>query len=159
MFTSRSWLLFLSNISFYESIITFLSIHLFIDGLPKWLSGKEISCHAGNWGWIPGSERSSGEVFLLVSLQYSFLGNPTDRGAWQATVHGVTKSWTWLSDFTLLSFTFSVIEPKININRSLAGYSPRGRKKLDMTEWLTWCPDIWSNITLDEINILIGDFE
>ena len=32
-------------------------------------------------------------------LQYSCLGNPTDRGAWQATVHGVTKSQTWLSDW------------------------------------------------------------
>ena len=33
-------------------------------------------------------------------LQYSCLGNPMDRGAWQATVHGVTKSWTALSDST-----------------------------------------------------------
>ena len=31
-------------------------------------------------------------------LQYSCLENPMDRGAWQATVHGVAKSWTWLSD-------------------------------------------------------------
>ena len=31
-------------------------------------------------------------------LQYSCLGNPVDRGAWQPTVHGITKSWTWLSD-------------------------------------------------------------
>jgi len=29
-------------------------------------------------------------------LQYSCLENPKDRGAWQATVHGVTQSWTWL---------------------------------------------------------------
>ena len=31
-------------------------------------------------------------------LQYSCLENPMGRGAWQATVHGVTKSWTWLSN-------------------------------------------------------------
>ena len=31
-------------------------------------------------------------------LQYSFLENPMDRGAWQAIVHGVVKSWTRLSD-------------------------------------------------------------
>ena len=31
-------------------------------------------------------------------LQYSYLENSMDRGAWQATVHGVTKSWTQLSD-------------------------------------------------------------
>ena len=32
-------------------------------------------------------------------LQYSCLENPTARGAWRATVHGVAKSWTWLSDW------------------------------------------------------------
>ena len=31
-------------------------------------------------------------------LQYSYLENPMDRAAWQATVHGVSKSWTQLSD-------------------------------------------------------------
>ena len=31
-------------------------------------------------------------------LQYSCLGNPMDRGTWWVTVHGVTKSWTWLGD-------------------------------------------------------------
>ena len=31
-------------------------------------------------------------------LQYSCLGNPTNRGAWQATVHRVSKSWTQLSN-------------------------------------------------------------
>ena len=36
-------------------------------------------------------------------LQYCCLENPMDGGAWQATVHGVAKSWTRLSDFT---FTF-----------------------------------------------------
>ena len=35
-------------------------------------------------------------------LQYSCLENPMDRGAWWATVHRVTKSWTRLSDFTFL---------------------------------------------------------
>ena len=35
-------------------------------------------------------------------LQYSCLENPKDRGAWQATVHKVTKSWTRLSDFTFI---------------------------------------------------------
>ena len=34
------------------------------------------------------------------SLQYSCLKNFMDRGGWQATVHGVAKSWTWLSDWT-----------------------------------------------------------
>ena len=40
-------------------------------------------------------------------LQYSCLENPMDRGAWKAAVHGVTKSRTWLSDFTF-TFHFSL---------------------------------------------------
>ena len=44
-------------------------------------------------GLIPGSGRSPGAKHDDL-LQYSCLGNPMDRGAWQATVHGVTKSQT-----------------------------------------------------------------
>ena len=46
-------------------------------------------------------------------LQYSCLENPMDRGAWWATVHGVAKSWTLLSDFTHTHL--SVDMPKIFI--------------------------------------------
>ena len=46
-------------------------------------------------GLIPGSGRSPGGRHD-DPLQYSCLGNPLDRGAWQATVHGVTKSQTRL---------------------------------------------------------------
>ena len=53
--------------------------------------GKECACSAGDWGSIPGSGRSLGEG-NGSPLQCSFLGNPMDRGAWQATVHGVTKA-------------------------------------------------------------------
>ena len=48
---------------------------------------------------IPGWERSAGER-NGYPLQCPGLENPTDRGAWQATVHGVTKSWTQLSMYT-----------------------------------------------------------
>ena len=41
-------------------------------------------------GWIPGSGRSPGEADGKP-LQYSYLGNPIDRGAWQATVHEVAR--------------------------------------------------------------------
>ena len=44
-------------------------------------------------GSIPGSGRSPGRGHGSP-LQYTNLDNPTDRGAWRATVHGVTKSWT-----------------------------------------------------------------
>ena len=50
-------------------------------------------------GLILGSGRSPGE-WNGYPLQYSYLENPMDRGAWQATVHGVAKSQTQLSDFT-----------------------------------------------------------
>ena len=55
------------------------------------------SSSAGDLGLICGSGRSPGER-NGTPLQYSCLENPMDRGAWQATVHGVAKSQTWLSD-------------------------------------------------------------
>ena len=48
---------------------------------------------AGHQGSIPGLGRSLGGG-NGNPLQYSYLENPMDRGAWQATVHGVTKCWT-----------------------------------------------------------------
>ena len=50
---------------------------------------------AGDKGLIPGSGRSPG-AGNGNPLQYSCLGNPMDRGSWQATVYGVAKSWTRL---------------------------------------------------------------
>ena len=55
-------------------------------------AGKESACNAGDSNSIPGSGRSPGEG-TDNPLQYSWLGKPMDRGAWQGTVHGVTKSW------------------------------------------------------------------
>ena len=52
---------------------------------------------AGEMGLIPGLGRSPGEE-NGNPLQYSCLGNPMDRGAWWATVRGVTKSQTRLSN-------------------------------------------------------------
>ena len=62
---------------------------------PWWLSGKEPACKAGDSGLIPGSGRSAGEG-NDNPLQESCLEHPMDRGAWWATVHGVTKSQTQL---------------------------------------------------------------
>ena len=66
-------------------------------GFPGSSAGKEPTCNAGDPGWIPGSGRSPGE-WIVYPLQYSCLENPVDRGAWWATVHGVAKSWTRLSN-------------------------------------------------------------
>ena len=59
--------------------------------LPQWLSGKESACNAGDLGLIPGSGRSPGEG-NGNPLQYFYLENPMDRGAWQAIVYRVAKS-------------------------------------------------------------------
>ena len=56
---------------------------------------KNLPASAG--GSIPGSGRSPGEG-NSNPLQFSCMGNPMERGDWWATVHGVTKSWTQLSD-------------------------------------------------------------
>ena len=53
--------------------------------------GKEPACSQGYLGLTPGSGRSAGEE-PGNPLQYSYLENSMDREAWQATVHGVTKS-------------------------------------------------------------------
>ena len=57
---------------------------------------SKSACNAGNLSSIPGSGRSPGEG-NGNPLQYSYLENSIDRGAWRATVHGVAKSWTRLS--------------------------------------------------------------
>ena len=64
-------------------------------GFPGGSDCKEYACNAGGLGSIPGLERSPGEG-NGNPLQYSCLENPTDREAWQATVHGVAKSQTQL---------------------------------------------------------------
>ena len=58
---------------------------------------KNLPVNARDLGSIPGSGRSPGEG-NSYPLQYSGLENSMDRGAWQAMIHGVRKSWTQLSD-------------------------------------------------------------
>ena len=71
-------------------------------GFPGGLEVKASACNTGDRGSIPGWGRFPGEG-NGNPLPYSCLENPTDRGAWWATVHRVAKSQTWLSNFT---FTF-----------------------------------------------------
>ena len=58
---------------------------------------KNWPADAGDTDLLPGSGRSTGEE-NGNPLQYSCLGNPIDRGAWQAAVHGLQKDQTQLSD-------------------------------------------------------------
>ena len=77
-------------------------------GLPWWLSCKEFTCQAGDVGSVPGLGRSLGEG-NGNALQYSCLGNPTDREPWWTVVNGVAKSRTLLSDrFSL--FHISILD-------------------------------------------------
>ena len=75
-----------------------------IHRLPRWFRGKEFTYNAGDagdsglipgLGWSPGGRNGN-------PLQYSWLGNPMNRGAWRAIAHGVAKSRTWLSNWTEL---------------------------------------------------------
>ena len=71
--------------------------------LPQWLSGKESACNPGAARYadlIPVWGRSS-RGGHDNPLQCSSLENPMDRGAWQATVHGVTKSQTRLKRLSM----------------------------------------------------------
>ena len=66
-------------------------------GFPGVSDSKESTCIAGDLGSIPGLGRSP-RGGHGNPLQYSYLENPMDRRAWCPTVHGVTKSWTPLSN-------------------------------------------------------------
>ena len=62
-------------------------------GFPDGAVIKNLPANTGDAGTIPGLGRFCGEG-NGNPLRYSCLGNSTDRGAWWATVHGVTKSQT-----------------------------------------------------------------
>ena len=84
---------------------------IFMLGRPKWLRSKEPASNAGDVrdsGSIPGSGRSPGEG-NGTPLQYSCLENPMDRGVRWATVHGVTKSQTRLTDWALIFMLHSSV--------------------------------------------------
>ena len=72
-------------------------------GFPGGTRGREHTCQCrrykrhGFGAWVretPGGGRGN-------PLQYSCLENPMDGEAWKATVHGITKSWTWLKRLSM----------------------------------------------------------
>ena len=70
---------------------------------------KNLPANAGDirdMGSIPGSGSSTGGGHGNPP-QYSCLENPMDRGAWRATVHSVSKSWTRLSDIGCICYLFA----------------------------------------------------
>ena len=90
-------------------------------GFPGGSAGKESACNAGDLGLIPGLVRSPGEG-NGNPLQYSCLENLMDRGAWQATVPGVTESRTQLSNFTSTCFTLHNTAKVQSMLQQMAGF-------------------------------------
>ena len=80
----------------------------------------KTDCNVGDLSLIPGSGRSPGEG-NGNALQYSCLESPMDRGAWKATVHGVAKSRTQLSNFTL-TFYFHALEKEMATHSSILAW-------------------------------------
>ena len=78
--------------------------------------------NAEDLGSIPGSGRSPGEG-NGKPLRYFCLENPMDGGTWEATVHGVTKSQTQLSDFTFtfLSISLGIMEQEVFSSQEASG--------------------------------------
>ena len=68
-----------------------------VEVFPGGSHGEESTCNAGNLRSVPGLGRSPGEG-NGSPLDYACLENSMDRGSWRATVHGVAKSQTGLSD-------------------------------------------------------------
>ena len=86
----------------HSFVILSPKLYLFVStmtrlGFPGGSVSKESASNAGDPGSIAGLGRSPGEG-NGSPLQYSCLENLMDRGAWWATIHGVTKSRTQLSD-------------------------------------------------------------
>ena len=72
-------------------------MHVIFLGFSGGSDGKESACSVGDLSSIPGLGRFPGEG-KHYQLQDSGLENSMDRGAWRATIHGVTKSQTQLSN-------------------------------------------------------------
>ena len=79
---------------------------------------KESACNAEDPGSVPGLGRFPEEE-NVNPLQYSSLENSTERGAWWATVHGVAKSWTRMSDWIELNFHLTSSSHSISSQTSL----------------------------------------
>ena len=96
---------------------------------------KNLPANAGDTGSIPGPGRfhmprgKYGEG-NGTPLQYSCLENPMDGGAWKASVHGVAKSQTRLSDFTF-TFHFHALEKEMASHSSVLAWRIPGTGEPD----------------------------
>ena len=77
------------------------------------------------WSWMTGNYLEGSREVSGSPLQYSCLENPMDGGAWWAAVHGIAKSWTWLSDFTF-TFHFHALEKEMATRSSVLAWRVPG---------------------------------
>ena len=89
-------------------------------GFPHCSVGKESACNVGDPGLSPGLGRSSGEG-KGYPFQCSHLENPMDRGAWQATVHGIARIRHNLVTKPLPPTVFILMKPTIPDNWNVSG--------------------------------------
>ena len=108
-----------SLLAFYFALYFLLATES-LQGSPDNSVVKNAPANAGNAGSTPGSGRSPG-VGNGSLLQCSCLENSVDRGAWWATVHGVSQSWTPLSDWTTTEF--------LHLVHLFNCRKPKGKKK------------------------------
>ena len=90
---------FLVSLLPYPHTVVIQATPLNLSGLSWWLRVKNLPATVGDSGLIPGSGRFPGEEGNDHPLQYSYLGNPMTRGTCQATVRGVAKIRTRLSNW------------------------------------------------------------
>ena len=116
------------NVNFFKNIIStiwmevwWIRYHLTPSwGFPGGSDYKGSAYNMGDPGLIPGLGRSPGKEHGNP-LEYSCLEKSMDRGAWQATVHGVTKSRTRLSDFTF-TVHFHALEKEMATHSSVLAW-------------------------------------
>ena len=74
-----------------------------------------------------------------IPLQYSYLKNPMDGGAWWATVHGVAKSQTWLSDFTVSTTYIIDMRRCKDWDREISSWKYLSKDLFHQFPWSTEC--------------------
>ena len=110
-------------------------------GFPSGSDSKESACNAGDPGSVPRWGRSPGEG-QGNPLQYSCLENLKDRGTWWATVHGVAKNQTQLSDehFHFLSSELRVAIKAMKVEGTppWEGFHAQRRQNTQASNFTIW---------------------